>query len=73
MVSELAAPGNANITGFNIVNNIKAAVEKACPGVVSCADILAIASVESVNLVINLIIKTKPCRSCYNNVVDDNF
>ncbi|KGN54098.1 peroxidase 2 [Cucumis sativus] len=50
VVSELAAPGNANITGFNIVNNIKAAVEKACPGVVSCADILAIASVESVNL-----------------------
>lgn len=50
-MSELGAPGNANITGFNIVDDIKAAVEDACPGVVSCADILAIASVESVSLV----------------------
>ncbi|XP_022153868.1 peroxidase 2-like [Momordica charantia] len=50
VVSELGAPGNANITGFNIVDDIKAAVEDACPGVVSCADILAIASVESVSL-----------------------
>lgn len=51
IVSELGARGNDNITGFNIVDNIKAALEKACPGVVSCADILAIASVESVYLV----------------------
>ncbi|XP_038901880.1 peroxidase 2-like [Benincasa hispida] len=50
VVSELGAPGNANITGFNIVNDIKAALEEACPGVVSCADILAIASVEAVSL-----------------------
>lgn len=52
VVSELGAPGNANITGFNIVDDIKAALEEACPGVVSCADILAIASVEAVSLVI---------------------
>lgn len=50
IVSELGAPGNANITGFNIVDDIKAAVEDACPGVVSCADILAIASVQAVSL-----------------------
>ena len=54
VVSELGAPGNANITGFNIVDDIKAALEEACPGVVSCADILALASVHAVSLVIIL-------------------
>lgn len=49
--SELDAPGNGGIQGFDIVDNIKAAVEVACPATVSCADILAIASRESVVLV----------------------
>ncbi|XP_022986055.1 peroxidase 2-like [Cucurbita maxima] len=50
IVSELGANGNDGITGFNIVNDIKAAIENVCPGVVSCADILALASRHSVNL-----------------------
>ncbi|XP_022153785.1 peroxidase 2-like, partial [Momordica charantia] len=45
--SELDAPGNQGIQGFEIVDNIKAAVEAACPATVSCADVLAIASRES--------------------------
>ncbi|XP_008449771.3 peroxidase 2-like [Cucumis melo] len=48
--SELDAPGNQGIQGLNIVDDIKSAVEKACPRTVSCADILAIASKESVVL-----------------------
>ncbi|XP_004143733.1 peroxidase 2-like [Cucumis sativus] len=48
--SEQNAPGNLGIQGQNIVADIKTAVENACPNVVSCADILAIASNSAVVL-----------------------
>ncbi|CAN1196218.1 Peroxidase 54 [Linum perenne] len=45
-----AAPNNNSVRGFEVVDQMKTQVEAACPGIVSCADILTIASKESVVL-----------------------
>ncbi|PKI31680.1 hypothetical protein CRG98_047929, partial [Punica granatum] len=45
-----ADPNAGSATGFEVVDDIKAALENACHAVVSCADILAIASQVGVSL-----------------------
>ena len=49
---EKTALGNNNsVRGFDVVDMIKAKVEAACPALVSCADILALAARDAVVLV----------------------
>ncbi|KAJ0669240.1 putative peroxidase [Helianthus annuus] len=42
--SEKASPANDGVLGYEVIDAVKAAVERVCPGVVSCADILAVAA-----------------------------
>ena len=50
-----ANPNRNSARGFELIDTIKANVEKACPSTVSCADILTLAAREAVFLV----------RSCF--------
>ncbi|GMQ08653.1 hypothetical protein CsSME_00052281 [Camellia sinensis var. sinensis] len=45
--SEKESPPNETLKGFDLIDMIKSQLEEACPGVVSCADILVLGARES--------------------------
>ncbi|KAG5242073.1 peroxidase [Salix suchowensis] len=49
--TEKDAIPNKTLRGFNVIDAVKSALEKKCPGVVSCADVLALVARGSVMMV----------------------
>jgi hypothetical protein len=57
-----AAP-NLTLRGFDFLDHVKALVEQECPGVVSCADVLALASRDAVGVIVSAQLSCSPTHT----------